>query len=389
MKKSIIASAVALASLSLSAQAEVSLFNYTQANSNYTDAFLKGSFDSKKNRSDAQSSYNGTLGISYNTAVDTMNRVFSFNSSAQGYFSRGSNDGDKSVSNYTASAEGKVDSYFNPSANDAFWFGSLGLKADNLSSPTGVLDVDNLQYRAGVGVGYGRIVNLTPMAKAIRVVEELQKRGLLNGEPSAATQNAVANVINKEKAFRSQYGAENYVAKWVEAVAAALEAPINAAGGIAIRDVLVDERISTRKSGYAVRAGLGYEGNTAHFLQDDPTFFIEADYHRPLSNQTQFSNEFEVSTTLGSDDRTYRAQNLMTLTHEIGNRLDWENTLKTDYINPERGNDITTNTMKTALIYDINNALDFNVYASLVNENGGANDGTDRSMGMGFTYRLR
>ncbi|MEZ5476128.1 MAG: hypothetical protein R3E95_01085 [Thiolinea sp.] len=157
MKKSILTLSVlsALAGLSV-AQAEVTLFDYTEGSSSYEEAYVSGDMNVTKNRGDAQSAYNLNLNANYDRTISTPDRDLNYRGDVSGFVARGSNAGDKKTDGYTASASVTADNYFQPGSNGAFWYGSASVAA--------VDTFDDLATTASVGVGYGRVTNVTPMA---------------------------------------------------------------------------------------------------------------------------------------------------------------------------------------------------------------------------------
>jgi len=252
-----------------------------------------------------------------------------------------------------------------------------------------------------LGAGYGRVKNVTPMAKAIRVIEELINRGQLNGTPGLEVYQKVANIIDRESEYRSQYGAADYEEVWINDVAKELQSSgltnenFEAAEIIRIYDMLTRERISVRKVGWKVRGGVGYVFRTFDGNSDsDPALELGAEYHYPLSNKTQFSNEGVLTTILASGDQSYKLRNVMSLTHEIDDRVDWENAwILTHDINGPTDTTTTVNTLSTAFIYELRNQLDFTTTLAVSNYSGDeaiANpNGTDTSLFLGIRYRLK
>ena len=229
----------------------------------------------------------------------------------------------------------------------------------------------------------------------------LMDRGQLTSEPSLEIYQNVANIIDRESEYRSKFGAADYEEEWVNDISQELESSgltsdsYDAGDVIRVYDILTRERISTRRTGWKVRAGLGYVFRSFDGNDDsDPALEIGAEYHHPLSNQTQFSNEALFTTILNNDDESYTFRNIMSLTHEIDDRIDWENawTLTHDKNGPTN-TETTVNTLSTAFIYDLRNQLDFTTTLAASNYSGDetiANpDGTDVSLFVGLRYRLK
>jgi len=386
--------ALALASVASTASAEVTLYDYQEATSAYSDAYVNGQFNATDGNGHGQTAYNADLSLNVENVRSSPNRNLSTKFNADGSISRSSASGAGSVSNYLINGSATVDNYFRPNTKGAFWYGSgeVGLKKGQ----------DKPFSKIGVGLGYGRVVNVTPMAKAIRLVEALMTQGALKRTPAKSTYQSIANIIARESEYKSRFGGAKYQQNWISDIEKALVASGNlngslkAGGVIQARDVLVDERISTRKHGWLVRAGLGlvlsnYDGSDG----GDPSLDIGAEYHRPLSNRTQFSNVASFSTIYGDDDPSYRLVNALSVTHEVSDKIDWENAWLMDYskAGTNGAQDVTTNAISSTLRYYLDNQLDLSVTGKIANTDDGisnnGNDDTDTSLNMGVSYRLR
>lgn len=258
---------------------------------------------------------------------------------------------------------------------------------------------DDPRVTAGVGLGYGRVVNLTPMAQALRMGEALRIQGQLKSDLTAAEYNQIAQIIAQENVYFSKHGGD-YQQFWIDDMTKIVNASgktngvLGAAGILKARDVLVDERISTRKSGWLVKGGVSsvlkdYNGDSGKAALD-----LGAEYHRPLNNQTQFSNQTYFSTLVDSDDKSYTARNDMTFTYEMTDRVDWENQWALDYDhNDVADQDTITNVVSSTYRYYLSNKLSFDTTLAFskvdddIKNNG--NDDVDKRLNMGITYRLK
>lgn len=382
--------------------AEVTLYDYNEATSAYTDAYVNGQFnfsdgnvlDANGTPIDGQPAYDANLTLDYDNVKSTPNRNLSTKFNANGSIRRSSTQGAGSVSNYLLNGGITMDNYFRSGSRGAFLYGSgeAGIKKGQ----------DEPFSKIGIGLGYGRVVNVTPMAKAIRLVEALRQQGALKSVPSKATYQTIANVVAREAEYKSKFGLAKYEQNWITDIERALVASgqvngsLSAAGIIESRDVLVNERISTRKHGWLIRAGLGvvlsnYDGTDG----GDPSLDIGAEYHRPLNNRTQFSNVASMSSIYGDDDPSYRLLNNLSVTHEMTDKIDWENSWLLDYSKAGtlNANDVTTNSLSSTFRYYLNNQLDLNLTAKASKTNDGigsnGNDEVDTSLNLGVSYRLR
>ncbi len=358
--------------------AEPSLFDYKEATSSYEDAYVAGTFNIGSGNQD-QSNYDLDLSLDYEKVFSSPDRNTKFDFVGSGSRSRGPSDGDETKSTFQLLGSATVDNYFQPGSKGAFWYGKGEFGARK--------DQDKAFTKATIGLGYGRVVNVTPMARAIRVIQALRSKGTLQSDPANSIYQAVAEIIAKEDQYRSRHGARDYNQYWIGDIEKALNTSLGAPGVIRSYDVLTQERISTRKHGWLVRAGVGavlsdYDGETGK-----PAVEVGAEYHLPLSNQTQFSNEAIFTTTLKDDSKSYIFNNELSLTHELTDVIDWENKWLLSYNKFDELDSVTSNTLTSAFNYELTNQLDFNITAKLAKTTG--QDDIDKRLTMGVKYRLK
>ena len=376
-KQTILSSVIVLASFATPVMAEPSLLSFQEATSSYEDAYVTGNFNVGSGNQE-QASYDLDLSLDYEKVFSSPDRNTKLDFTGSGSRSRGSKDGDKTKSNFQLQSSATVDNYFQPGSKGSFWYGKgeIGAKKDQ----------DKPFTKATVGLGYGRVVNVTPMARAIRVIQALRSKGTLRSDPADSAYQAVAEIIAKEEQYKSRHGLRDYNQYWIGDIEKALGASLGASGTIRAYDVLTQERISTRKHGWLVRAGVGavlsdYDGETGK-----PAVEVGAEYHRPLSNQTQFSNEAIFTTTLKDNSKSYNFNNTMSLTHELTDVIDWDNKWLLSYNKLDDAGSITANTFTSAFNYELTNQLDFNITAKATKATG--EDDINR-LTMGIKYRLK
>ena len=377
------------------AQAEVSLFDYKQGSSDSEEAYVIGAFDLSKGRNDGQSSYNLDLNAFYDRLFSTPARDFSYGGEIIGNVNRGSAKDAERSSTYQASIDGNIDSYFVPGSSGAFWYGGGRIEARDKLENLDNFDTDNVETTATIGAGIGRVTDVTPMAYTIRVMDELYKRRIINAKPAVGVYQEIAQIVAKEYIYKRRYGANDYVMYWVSDIEKALRNSgslangLGAQGAIKVRDVLMRENTFKRRIGWKVRAGLGY-AFTAFDGDPNPKLEVQGEYHMPLNNRTQFSNVATFSTKINDGDDSYSATNDMSLSYEVADNIDWLNSWDIDYRhNGKADTNGTIHTLASTFSYEINNVLSFETTASLVNEDGSSDDGTDRRLTMGLKYRLR
>ena len=388
---------LALFSAPVATAQEISLYDYDQASSAVDEAYFTGTYSSENNRGSAQSAYNLDLSTNLEQVFSSEDRDTSFKVDVSGNSSRGSDKDDQSEKRYRASSSITVDNYFEPGSKGMFWYGRGSVIGDDTFS--------DLQTTLSAGIGYGRVVNVTPMAKAIRLIDELIERGAIDSAPSRVVYQQIAKIINKEAEFKSQYGSRSkfYQQPWIGAIEKVLientlvQKGLSAKGILAMRDVLIDEKISVRRHGWKVRAGLAYVGRNFEGIKNKPGLELGAEYHRPINLKTQFSNEATLLSILDKDSDSYAFNNDMSLTYEIDDRLDWINTWGINVNHSAVDSDnVITNSLTSTLAYEVGNNLDLTVSAGInkstgnnVRTAGDLEDGTDKKFNFGIRYRLR
>ena len=387
MKKTLIALTVgsALMAIATTSQA-VSLYDYDQPTSAYEDAYVSGQFDMNSGNQE-RTSHNLDLYGNYQRVFSSPNRDVKVSADGAYHSNKSAKQGESTQEDYIGNAAVSVNNYFQPNSRGAFWYGDAATSVKK--------GAEDPYIKAGVGVGYGRIINVTPMARSIRLVEALYQKGLLNADLSTAEYNQVAHVIARESEYRSRHGGNDYTQYWIADIERVLNKTgkvraLGAAGILKANDVLMRETISSRKIGWLVKAGISevirdYDGESAK-----PALDAAAEYYVPLSNQTQFSNEANLSANLKDDDDGYRARNKMALSYQLSDRVDWENAWTVDYNKTDTKNvknSHTINTASSTYRYYLTNKLAFDTSLSVTNDN--QRKDVDKALNMGVTYRLK
>lgn len=377
----------------------VSLYDYDQATSAYEDAYINGRFNTNSNANPdkdgnkQQTSFDLHLDTTYDRVFSSPNSNTKVEARADADITKGSAKGAKTQDTWGAKAAVTYDEYFTPGSNGAFWYGKGDIAFKQKEGENGGFK----NPKAGVsgGLGYGRVVNVTPMARSIRVIESLVERGILKSTPSKAVYNKVAQIVSKEAEYRSKYGAADYVQYWVRDVETAIGQNIGANGAVKAYSVLKNENVSTRKYGWDVRAGLGAQLSTYSGVNKkvSPKLEAEGNYYYPIGLQTQFSNEARFETVLDDGNNNYTINNLMGLTYEVSDRVDWVNSWELDYAKNDNTKAVTTNKLKTSYQYDISNAVTFDATLSLNHVSDGiknnGNDNVETAFTTGIKYRLK
>lgn len=411
--KTLIAIAVAAAPLAANA---LSLEDYLVANSSYDEAYVSGSLTAIEPAGDdenEQIGYNYSIDADYQKVFSTLPRSWSYTA---GLNARGNKPSSKttaitdendvttavpttSTEDWQVNLEGVIDTYFHQSQYPkAFWFGQGSFRHQDS------LPDDDIS--ATVGLGYGRVYNATPLAKVIRIVEELNEEGLLTGPIPDSVALETAEIIDRLEEFKSRFGADDYKPDYYAAIESALarsgalrDGKLGALGALTADEVLEDEPISTRKHGWVVRLGAGFQASDVSGLSDnDPKLLAQWEYAKPYGYKGQFINLFTFEPVFG-DETITNFRNDMSYTHEVTDMIDWINTWTMTYSDGEDddGNalETTNHALSSRYSFDLGNSLDYFIELRLDQTDIDPNlpesigDSPEINFASGFNYRLK
>ncbi|MGF1548757.1 MAG: DUF481 domain-containing protein [Thiotrichales bacterium] len=368
----------------------IELTDFLDPTSTYEQAFVDGRFSSKTGNQE-RTSYDLRLQGDYDYNFNSLPRNWRLLFDGQANMSRGPNKADPDQENYLANLRGNIDNYFQ-NREPLFWY------AAGESSYRD--DADDVFVKVGGGLGYGRVIDATPLAYVLRFEEELREHGVIAGPISDATYLELARIVARRAEYRGRYGAEEYQAQWISdmekvlATAGVLKSgALGAAGVVHMNRVLDEERISVRKHGWVVRGGPSVVVQDFNGESGDPAIDLEFEYARPFGYRSQFINTASFSTIWGDDtDQLWR--NRMTYTYEVSDRIDWENRWNFDHLNAGGGGkDITTNALSTTLRYYLTNRIAAGATVSVIKIDddikGNGNDETDLQTFFDVRYRLK
>lgn len=397
------ASAVVLFSSQLQA---ITLEDYVDPNSTYEDAYALGSFSMENkdyntnafsSSSDAetkvyQTSYDLSVSATYRRVFNSLPLGWAYGAELVGQMNQASfkdtaeGEDSSSSENVIAIIGGNYDRYLDTNPN-VFWFGEGGINYNS----------NNEYARSEVsgGVGYGRVINATPLAKALRVMEDFQRYGLLTTYPSDVVMIEIAQIINKEEEFESKYGANEYRRAWYESIETVLMGGglingdgLGALGVIKLDDILNKENISPREHGWRATAGVSYVIKSATGEEGEPGLSLSFRYAKPYGYKGQLIEDVNFNRLLnGGGDSTL--VNKLSYTYEVSDVVDWQNTWRLDLVNSDESNNSTSNSLTSSFIYEINNVLKFEINMNLTDSDADLFGGVKGSVNSGIRYRLR
>jgi hypothetical protein len=372
----------------------VDITDYKVVDSYYQDAYLNGNLNVNSGNQE-QTSYDLHIDANFKTLQSTLPYSWDLEVIGNSDFNRGENEEDDSQESYNTIANAHFDKYIDGNEK-LFVYGATKLGYQKVATAD---DADDPYVKVGAGLGWGRVYNATPLAKALRIVEDLIKYKIINKDLSKKAYINLAGVIDRQDEFKSKYSPIEYKKYWYEAMEKVFKEDgvldkdsLGAFGIVRIDEILNIEKVSNRIHGWKVRGGFGkilsnYDGDS-----QDPTVDGEFEFGLPIGLSSQFSERIYIEKLLDSDtDTEFSLTNSMIYTYEISNKIDWDNSWVIKYQANDKADDIINNSLSTGFIYYLPNRLNLTATLSISKRDGGIDeeDNWNKKFVAGIQYRLK
>ncbi|MBI1924293.1 hypothetical protein HYR99_08575 [Candidatus Poribacteria bacterium] len=301
---------------------------------------------------------------------------------------------DKYQTDYILDGEARVKKYL--LRNNAVLknlFGSVRLNSSLLKS------YNQPASAVTVGVGYGRFIEATPLAKAVRIEAFLMKEGELKGRLPKAAILEVSQIINRRQEYQDKYGGV-YKKEWYDDIEAVIresgllhEDALGAIGVLRMNEALEREKIAERFYGWDVTLGskfditqpdtdqraledyrMGFDIHEAllttwgdvktrfappGIVQDrlSTNLDVSANYARPISWRWQVSERFSMNTPFDELGTSIVTSLSSDISYELSNRIDFRLRHLIQIRKPEAGDSQFRNSLGLSLIYYIENYI--------------------------------
>jgi hypothetical protein len=296
-------------------------------------------------------SNHGRIGTVYNTFYESLTYGYSFDLIWAASRERRAND-------YNTDIDGRLRRYIWPHRN---FFGSVNPHSAYLKSyehPT--LDVT-------IGIGFGRFINATALAKAVRIEDFLLFSDQLHDDLPAGTMVKLGQIIEKRGEYRTRHR-EAFKRFWYDDMAEIIKDSkmlkgyeLDAASILRMDEVLFREKISDRFYGWDITLGAKLEILTSESLEKRvvPAADITARYSLPINWRAQFNERFTANSQVGGNFlRTYNLISASDFSYEVTNRIDFvtrhrikiEKRSKDDYT-------LISNSLKLLFVFFIENQI--------------------------------
>lgn len=237
-----------------------------------------------------------------------------------GAFSR--NGGAAQLRNYNTDLEGQVKKYISTTHD---LFGSIKFHSSYFRN------CDRPPVDLTVGLGFGRFVDVTPLAKAVRIEDFLLSEGLLYDDLPAETMIQFGQVIERKSEFENKYR-DAYKVHWYEEMAKLIRASgmlkgeeINAIGILRMDEVLFRQNVHDRFYGWDATLGVKRELLTSIKEQKPKSAAdIAIRYSHPLGWRSQWNERLIANSPLDNEfAKAYDLTIHSDFTYEMTNRIDF------------------------------------------------------------------
>ena len=311
-----------LVTSNVSAQ-EVSVTDYEVPVSSADRFLIDFSMNHATTGSDATTS-KGNIGGIYKRFYDSLPFGYSIDIIGSGLLDRNI-ETDAYETNYQVNGDASIKKYLmenNPLLEDSF--GSVRVSSDMLRI------YDRPASAVTVGLGYGRFIEATALAKAVRIEEYLIKEGELSGHLPKDTILELSKIVKREDEYKDKFG-DTYEKQWyndMEAVMAESgllkDNGLSAIGVIRIEEILERENIADRFYGWDVTLGSKFDITTPYTDLERPiaNLDVTASYARPIGWKWQISERLSMNTPFDSFGTGFSLSLSSDISYELANRID-------------------------------------------------------------------
>lgn len=273
---------------------------------------------------------------------------------------------DAGKKNYDVRFDGSIRKYIWDKED---WFAFSRLRAER------AIDYDRIASDFTVGAGYGRYINTTALAKAVRIEDHLLKENIISDFMPKETMINIANIIERQDEYINLYGPGVYETQWFNDIEKEIQASgvlkgssVGSIGILRIRQVLfgINERVNERYYGWDLSAGALFPITTRDTTKPgSPNLAVTGRYSFPFNWSTQVNIVAEISTPI---DTVFAKQVLantgVDFIYELSNRINLLAGYRFGIFKPAATASYIDNLINVSFLYYIENNIYFGINAA-------------------------
>jgi len=263
------------------------------------------------------------------------------------------------------------------------FFGSAQLVAQHIgSSKSSAQPNDNyrqIKSDVTIGFGYGRYINATALAKAVRIEGHLLRDGVIKGNLPKETMIAIANIIDRQQEYQEVYQT-TYETFWFDDIEKEIQKSglIDEFGGVGsigfqrMRQVLfnINEKVNDRYYGWLTSAGISIPTSTSNRTPvGSPEASLSGRYSFPISWDTQINFKIDVLSPLDSlYFKKYTVRANLDFIYELSNRINFVSGYKFDYVKQPGIIAEPVHSLDAAFLYYVENNINLTINSNLTKQ---------------------
>lgn len=246
--------------------------------------------------------------------------------------------------------------------DDKDWFGAAGAEIYHKNS------FDKPETYASLGVGYGRYINATALAKTVRIEEHFIREGVINDNMPKVSMIEIAKIIEREDEYKGIYG-PTYEAFWYKDIEAVIKetgnltgATLGAIGLLRMQQVLkgINEIVNDRYYGWDVRASTLFNLSAPFdsLKTKVPQLELGARYSYPITWRSQLNAFTRMRTPVDSNFfKESRMEVGVDYIYELSNRINFVGTYRAVNHTPAVGDSHLNHALDASFVFYLENQI--------------------------------
>jgi hypothetical protein len=270
---------------------------------------------------------------------------------------------------------------------DMDWFGFAAMDVRHANT------YKQIESNVQVGGGYGRYINATALAKAVRIEEHLLKEGVVKDHMPKETMIKIANIIEREEEFKGVYGS-TYEKEWYEAIEKEIRDSgylvgnsLGAIGILRMQEVLkgINEIVNPRYYGWDLNLGVLFNiSKWDKSPTDPPALDLSGRFSYPIGWSQQVDASAGVSTPV--DSTFFKKVGIVAginYLYEFSNKINFIAGYTLNYTKPVTGNSYADHAITGAFVFYLENYINLAINVNMVR------NGSAKQTNLGSTVSLQ
>lgn len=247
-----------------------------------------------------------------------------------------------------------------------------------------------------LGGGYGRYINATALAKAVRIEEHLISESVISGNLPKETMIKIANIIEREDEYRGIYG-DTYEKDWYEAIEKEIKASgllngesLGAIGILRTQQVLkgINEIVRDRYYGWDLTLGVLF--NLSTWDKSDtrsPALSFGGRFSHPIAWRSQINAFANINSPLDSTFFKFYFLNAgLDYVYELSNKINFLASYRMNLTQPSVGDSFIDHNLLGSFVFYLENSINLGINAGVVRS--GISKTTDLFTSVSVQYNL-